>query len=243
MSELDLVQEELRELATRRSIEAAGIPTEPFGHVLLPTRRARGRAGPCRRAAWCSTSGSATPASCSTPSTAAYEPSTVFLVVLDHRRRLPAGMARMTLPSPSSGSRRSPTSSRCGDTRSPTCSPRRGSSGTSPQVWDVAHDRGDARLPRQGHRRTDSRSSMLQSGSQGLLHDRRALHASRVLDLVVLDLVQRDDRPSRISAFPGIEPDAVPRLTGEHSRVRRLRRVDAAPAPCADPSDARAAAS
>jgi hypothetical protein len=95
---LDLAREELRELATP-VIEAAGNPTEPFGvYVFTADQPEAELARHIERQVFLEVFGN--PAELLEREYGPYEESTVFYTVLDHRRRLPAGQMRMTLPSP-----------------------------------------------------------------------------------------------------------------------------------------------
>lgn len=98
MADLDLVHEELRELATP-VIEAAGNPTEPFGVYVFGADEPESElARYVERTVFDETFGN--PADLLNAEYEPYEASTVFYTVLDHRRRLPAGMMRIILPSP-----------------------------------------------------------------------------------------------------------------------------------------------
>ena len=97
MAELDLIQEELRELATP-VIEAAGNPSEPFGvYFFGPNEPAAELARSVERdvfGKWFGNSAELLAAEYDHD-----DRDLVFFCVLDHRRRLPAGMARVGLPS------------------------------------------------------------------------------------------------------------------------------------------------
>lgn len=93
---IDLVREEMRELASS-VIEAAGNPTEPFGqYVFLSDEPQAELARYVERTVFQKWFGNSPELLDSEYK--AYEASTVFLCIIDHQRRLPAGMARMTLP-------------------------------------------------------------------------------------------------------------------------------------------------
>lgn len=98
MSELDLAREELREMASG-VIDAAGDPTEAFGmYVFGADEQASMLARHVERVVfdqWFGNSPELLDAEYGP-----YEASSVFLTIIDHRRRLPAGMARITFPSP-----------------------------------------------------------------------------------------------------------------------------------------------
>lgn len=96
-ADIDLVQEEMRELATR-VVEAAGNPTEPFGvYVFTADQPESELARHIERTVFDETFGN--PAELLEAEYAPYEGSTVFYCVIDHRRCLPAGMMRVILPS------------------------------------------------------------------------------------------------------------------------------------------------
>lgn len=94
---LDLREEELREAATA-VIHAAGDPEEPFGiYFIEPASEASVLARALEQKVFLKTFGN-------TPDLldeeyGRYEPHSIFIVALDHARRLPAGMGRFTLPS------------------------------------------------------------------------------------------------------------------------------------------------
>ena len=95
--DLDLVQEELRELATP-VVEAAGNPEEPFGiYVFTADQPEAELARHVERTVFDETFGN--PRELLDAEYAPFEDSTVFYCVIDHRRRLPAGMMRIILPS------------------------------------------------------------------------------------------------------------------------------------------------
>lgn len=97
MEELDLVQEELRELATT-VVEAAGSPSEPFGVYVFGAAEPESElARHIERTVFEETFGN--PRELLDEEYGPYEASTVFYCVIDHRRRLPAGMMRIILPS------------------------------------------------------------------------------------------------------------------------------------------------
>ncbi len=97
MAELDLVREELRELAGP-VIEAAGDPSEPFGVYVFGAEAPESElARHVEREVFHETFGN--PGELLDAEYGPYEPSTVFYCVIDHRRRLPAGSMRMILPS------------------------------------------------------------------------------------------------------------------------------------------------
>ncbi|MEP6623504.1 MAG: hypothetical protein ABJC79_03615 [Acidimicrobiia bacterium] len=97
MAELDLVREELRELATP-VIEAAGSPDEPFGIYIFSADQPESElARHIERTVFDETFGN--PSELLDAEYLPYEGTTLFYTVLDHRRRLPAGMMRIILPS------------------------------------------------------------------------------------------------------------------------------------------------
>lgn len=96
-AELDLVREELRELATP-VVEGAGNPEEAFGvYVFTADQPEAELARHIERTVFDETFGN--PRELLDAEYAPYEDSTVFYCVIDHRRRLPAGMMRIILPS------------------------------------------------------------------------------------------------------------------------------------------------
>src|SRR5262245_54116527 len=97
MSELDLVREELRELAAG-VIARAGNPQQPFGmYVFLPGDPEARVARHVEEAVFDEFFGNS--AELLDAEYGGYEPSSFFISVLDHRRRLPAGAARVTMAS------------------------------------------------------------------------------------------------------------------------------------------------
>lgn len=96
-ADLDLVEEELRELATP-VVEAAGNPAEAFGvYVFTADQPESELARYVERTVFDETFGN--PRELLDAEYLPYEESTVFYTVIDHRRRLPAGMMRIILPS------------------------------------------------------------------------------------------------------------------------------------------------
>lgn len=94
---LDLVKEELRELATG-VVEAAGNPSEPFGVYVFGAAEPESElARHVERTVFEETFGN--PRELLDEEYGPYEASTVFYCVIDQRRRLPAGMMRIILPS------------------------------------------------------------------------------------------------------------------------------------------------
>jgi hypothetical protein len=97
MVDIDLVQEELRELA-RPVVEAAGHPSEPFGVYLFradtPQARLARYVEDTVFAEWFGNSSELIDAEYGP-----YDESTYFITVIDHLRHLPAGMIRVTIPS------------------------------------------------------------------------------------------------------------------------------------------------
>ncbi len=97
MAELDLVREELREMA-RGVIQRAGNPPEPFGVYLIAAQEPEAELGRSVEhsvfAEWFGNTPELLEAEY-----AMYDPSTYFICVLDHLRSLPAGAIRVTAPS------------------------------------------------------------------------------------------------------------------------------------------------
>jgi hypothetical protein len=200
MSELDLVHEELREMATA-VIEAAGNPTEPFGHYVFrpdePESELARHVEGVVFGEWFGNTRELLDAE--------YEPyddSTVFLTILDHRRRLPAGMARMTLPSPAGFKTLNDIEAVWGHSLDRVLADT-GLEWDLGRVWDVLTI---AVMKDYRGKATEGllTLSILQFGSQGLLHT-GGRYSITVLDLVVLDLVQQMiGQPYQ--QFPGVEP-------------------------------------
>ena len=200
MAELDLVQEEMRELASA-VIDAAGNPTEPFGqYVFRPDQPEAELARSVERIVfgeWFGNSRELLDAEYRP-----YEDTTVFLSILDHRRRLPAGMARMTLPSPRGFKTLNDIEAVWGRSL-PDVLAETGLDWDLGRVWDVLTI---AVMNEYRGKATEGllTLSILQFGSQGLLHT-GGRYSVTVLDLIVLDLVQgMIGHPYQ--RFPGIEP-------------------------------------
>ena len=149
MSELDLGREELRELATQ-VIAAAGDPTEPFGvYLFLPEQPESELPRSVERAVFDEFFGNS--AELLDAEYGEYEPSSYFICVLDHRRRLPAGSGRVTCPRPGL---QDPGRHR-GDLAAADRRGRRAQRGRLGDRRGLGRrdDRRGARVPRQGHRR------------------------------------------------------------------------------------------
>ena len=98
MSELDLVREELRELAAG-VIAAAGDPPEAFGtYLFLPSDPEAALVRAVEYEVFDEFFGN--PPDLLDAEYAEYESASVLISVLDHRRALPVGACRMTWPSP-----------------------------------------------------------------------------------------------------------------------------------------------
>lgn len=94
---LDLGKEALREIATP-VVEAAGNPKEPFGIYVFGADEPEAElARAIERQVFLEVFGN--PAELLAEEYGPYEDTTVFFVVIDHRRRLPAGQMRLILPS------------------------------------------------------------------------------------------------------------------------------------------------
>lgn len=97
MADIDLIQEELRDLA-RPVVDAAGNPSEPFGvylfHAGAPEARLARHIEGTVFAEWFGNSSDLIDSEYGP-----YDESTYFIVVIDHLRHLPAGMIRVTVPS------------------------------------------------------------------------------------------------------------------------------------------------
>jgi len=98
MAELDLPLEELRELATG-VISAAGDPAEPFGaYVFLPSDPEAALVRAVEYEVFDEFFGNSP--ELLDAEYGEYEPATVLVGVLDHRRAIPVGACRVTRPSP-----------------------------------------------------------------------------------------------------------------------------------------------
>jgi hypothetical protein len=200
MADLDLVAEELRELATP-VIEAAGNPPEPFGqYVFRPDEPEAALARHVEQRVFGRWFGNSP--ELLEREYAPYLDSTVLLVVLDHRRRLPAAMARMTLPSEHGFKSLHDIETVWGQSLDETLA--RTDPGWDPaRVWDVLTIAVDEDYRGKA---TDGllTLSILQFGSQGLLRTGGRWSVT-VIDLKVLDIVQTMiGRPYQ--TFPGVEP-------------------------------------
>lgn len=200
MADLDLVQEELRELAGEL-VEAAGNPTETFGVYLIgpeePTSALPRHVESVVFDEWFGNSPELLAAEY-----AHYEPSSIFICVIDHRRRLPAGMGRVILPSARGFKTLADIDGRWGESSDEVLS-RTGREWDLDQIWDfatiavMADYRGKA---------TEGliMLSMLQTGSQGLI-----MTGGRFM-ICVLDVnVWRYFNATMHDAFeayPGIDP-------------------------------------
>jgi hypothetical protein len=200
MTELDLVQEEMRELATA-VIEAAGDPPEPFGqYVFRPEDPESELARYVEQVVFGEWFGNSR--ELLDTEYRPYDESTVFLSILDHRRRMPAGMARMTLPSPQGFKTLNDIDAVWGRSL-PDVLAETGLDWDLSRVWDVLTI---AVMSEYRGKATEGllTLSILQFGSQGLLRTGGRFSIT-VLDLVVLDLVQAMiGEPYQ--RFPGIEP-------------------------------------
>jgi hypothetical protein len=131
-----------------------------------------------------------------------YEAATFFLCVLDHRRRLPAGMGRVVRPSPAGLKSLTDIESVWGD-RLDDVLARTNLTFEADRVWDIATLAVDAEYR---GRATDGLVSLAiyQGIAQGALRcDVRWLVT--ILDVVVLDLIQQaTSEPFR--HFVGVEP-------------------------------------
>lgn len=197
---LDLVREELRELGGR-VFSAAGQPAQPFGLYVFSAEAPESElARHVERTVFDEFFGNS-------PELLAaeygpYEAATFFLCVLDHRRRLPAGMMRLVLPSPaglkSLADLESIWRERLDDVLTRT------SLALEPdRVWDIATLAVD---PDYRGKATDGLVSLAlyQAVVQAALRRNVRLFVT-ILDLVVLDLLQRTTCEP-FSRFAGVEP-------------------------------------
>jgi hypothetical protein len=185
MTELDLAREEMRELAAT-VIEEAGNPSEPFGqYVFRPDEPGAALARYVEQVVFGQWFGNSPELLES--EYRPYEPTTVFLSILDHRRRLPAGMARMTLPSERGFKTLNDIEDVWGGSL-PDVLAATGLDWDLARVWDVLTI---AVMDEYRGKATEGllTLSILQFGSQGLLLTGGRFSIT-VLDLVVLDLVQ-----------------------------------------------------
>ena len=202
MAELDLVQEELRELAGGL-IDAAGNPTETFGVYFIdpdqPESALPRHVESVVFDEWFGNSPELLEAEY-----AAYEASSIFICVIDHRRRLPAGMGRVILPSELGFKTLDDIPGRWGAPLSDVLD-RTERDWDLGQIWDFATI---AVMPEYRGKSTDGliMVSMLQTGSQGLI-----MTGGRFM-ICVLDVnVWRYFNATFHDAFepyPGIDPIA-----------------------------------
>lgn len=202
MAEIDLVLEELRELA-RPVIDAAGSPPEPFGvYIFAPDEPESELARFVERAVFGQWYGNT--AELLSNEYDPYEKSAMFCCVLDHRRALPAGMARVGLPAPMQ-CKSFDDIERIWGTPIDGLLAATGSDWDRSRTWDsmtiaVADDyRGKA---------TDGLISLalLQTGTQGM-RQAGAAWTVTILDLNVLGMIQ-ELLHEPYQRFPGIEPMA-----------------------------------
>jgi hypothetical protein len=197
---LDPVLEELRAL-TGRFIQTAGGATEPFGlYVLAANRPESELARHIEREVFGEYFGN-------TPELlvaeyGAYEAATLFLCVIDHRRRLPAGMMRLVLPSPA-GLKSLADIEMAWDQRPPDVLARTGLAFDDDRVWDITTL---AAGPDYRGRATNGLVSL--ALYQGVVQ--AALRCNvrwfvTILDLIVLDLIQQaTSKPFQL--FAALEP-------------------------------------
>jgi hypothetical protein len=131
-----------------------------------------------------------------------YEDSTLFLCVLDHRRRLPAGVIRLVLPSPAGLKSLDDVDAVWGH-RLDEVLERTGMSFETDRVWDVATLAVDAEYR---GRATDGLVSLALYQAVAQLALRcNARWVVTILDLVVLSLVQ-EATSHAFERFSGVEP-------------------------------------
>lgn len=197
---IDLVREELRELGTAIH-DAAGRPTEPFGVYALPADAPESElARSVERSVFDEFFRNSSELLAA--EYGAYEPSTFFFCVLDHRRKLPAGMMRLVLPSPRGLKSLDDIEHAWGD-RLDHVLARTELELVAEQVWDIAtiavsvDYRGKA---------TDGLVSL--ALYQAVVQAARRCDARwfvTILDLVVLDLIQ-ELTSAPFHRFAGVEP-------------------------------------
>jgi len=131
-----------------------------------------------------------------------YEDSTLFVCVLDHRRRLPAGVIRLVLPSPAGLKSLDDIEAVWGH-RLDHVLERTGMSPQADRVWDVATLAVDAEYR---GRATDGLVSLgLYQAVAQLALRCNVRWVVTILDLVVLDLIQ-DATSGAFEGFSGLEP-------------------------------------
>lgn len=227
MSDLDLVREELRELSGR-VIDAAGSPSEPFGlYTFLPDDPEAALARWVEQSVFDEFFGNS--AELLDQEYGRYEPASFFMCVLDHRRRLPAGAARVTMASERGLKTLADIESVWGQNLEQVLA-RSGRAWDLDLVWDAVTM---AIAPEYRGKSTDGLLSLAMN-SLGL----RSLRACGgqdyvcVLDLEVLALFNAALHDAFIP-FPGIEPMryldsplSVPAFTDLADLDRRLRATD-----------------
>jgi hypothetical protein len=133
----------------------------------------------------------------------AYEENSVFITVLDHRRRLPAGVMRVIMPSATASQKSLDDIERVWKKDPTETLQTAGVDSRSPHVWDVATlaVTGDYR----GGATQGLVSLALYQGLAGASLRHEVQWWVAVLDVVVLDLIQKQTtRPFRY--FRGVEP-------------------------------------
>jgi hypothetical protein len=131
-----------------------------------------------------------------------YEDTTLFLCVLDHRRRLPAGVIRLVLPSPAGLKSLDDVEAVWGHRLDEVLEPT-GMSFETDRVWDVATLAVDAEYR---GRATDGLVSLALYQAVAQLALRcNARWVVTILDLVVLNLVQ-EATSHAFERFSGVEP-------------------------------------
>jgi ribosomal protein S18 acetylase RimI-like enzyme len=199
-AQVDLVREELRELGGR-VVSAAGRPAEPFGVYAFPAHAPESElARHVEREVFGEFFNNS-------PELLAaeygpYEDSTVFLCVLDHRRRLPAGVIRLVLPSPAGLKSLADVESVWGHRLNDVLA-RTHLTLEADRVWDIATLAVDSEYR---GRATDGLVSLAlyQSVAQAALRCNVGWVVT-ILDLVVLDLIQQITSRA-FQRFAGLEP-------------------------------------
>lgn len=197
-SHLDLVQEEIREL-TDSVID--GNPEQPFGIYAIPSHEPGAQLGRHVEQEVFGEFFGNSPEMLAAEY-GAYEPASVFLTVVDHRRRVPAGVMRVVLPSEVGLKSLDDLERAWGQTAADVIE-RTGVEFDMNRVWDVA-----TLAVADDYRGEKTSGLMSLALYQALTQSSLRCDAGwwiAILDVVVLDLIQtQTQKPFRY--FRGIEP-------------------------------------